>query len=113
LGGMERGERMIERTRYQASWGAWYVQVEFDDGRIVELKFKDEPKWEEVEKVALLLPPIEIPPAPKELVELTVDSAIAFLNEKLVEKVEVAKITEFITDKAVELKPIEPIKVVK
>lgn len=109
---------MKERTRYQASWGAWYVQVEFDDGRIVELKFKDEPKWEEVEKIALSLPPVEIPPAPKELVELTVDSAIAFLNEKLVEKVEVAKITEFITDKAMELTaveplPIDPIKVVK
>lgn len=40
-----------ERTRYQASWGAWYVQIEIG-GQIVELKFDHEPKWEEVEKVA-------------------------------------------------------------
>ena len=109
---------MKERTRYQASWGAWYVQVTMNDGQIVELKFDHEPKWEEVEKIALSLPPIEILPEPPQLVELTVDNAIQFLNEKLVEQVEAAKITEFITDKAVELKPveplpIEPIKVVK
>lgn len=109
---------MIERTRYQASLGAWYVQVTLDDGRIVELKFKDEPKREEVEKVALSLPPIEILPEPAQLVKLTVDNAIHFLNEKLAEQVEVEKITEFVTGKAVELKPIEPlpiepIKVVK
>jgi hypothetical protein len=50
---------MKEITRYQASWGAWYVQVLLDDGRRMELKFKEEPKPEEVEKVALAIPPAE------------------------------------------------------
>ena len=43
---------MKERTRYQASWGAWYVQVTMDDGQDVELKFDHEPTWAEVEPVA-------------------------------------------------------------
>lgn len=42
----------IERTRYQASWGAWYVQVQFDDGQIVELKFDHEPTSIEVDAKA-------------------------------------------------------------
>ena len=50
---------MKEITRYQASWGAWYVQVLLDDSRRMELKFKEEPKPEEVEKVALAIPPAE------------------------------------------------------
>ena len=50
---------MKEITRYQASWGAWYVQVLLDDGRRMELKFKEEPKPEEVEKVALAIRPAE------------------------------------------------------
>jgi len=105
---------MKEINRLQASWGAWYVQVLLDDGRRMELKFKEEPKQEEVEKVVLAIPPEEEVKMP-ELVELTVDNAISFLNEKLVEKVEVAKITSFITNKAGELTPadLEPIKVVK
>ena len=41
---------MKEITRYQASWGAWYVQVLLDDGRRMELKFKEEPKVEEVSR---------------------------------------------------------------
>ena len=101
---------MKEITRYQASWGAWYVQVLLDDGRRMELKFDHEPKPEEVEKVALVIPPEEEVKMP-ELVELTVDNAISFLNEKLIEKVEVAKITGFVAEKAVELKPIEPVLV--
>ena len=100
-----------ERTRYQASWGVWYVQVILDDGRMVELKFDNEPKAEEVEKVALSLPAVEILPEPPQLVELTVDNAISFLNEKMVTAVplDVAKITEFVSAKAVEIKPVEPI----
>lgn len=43
---------ITERTRYQASWGAWYVQVTMDDGQTVELKFDHEPTWAEVEPVA-------------------------------------------------------------
>lgn len=43
---------MNERTRYQASWGAWYVQMQFDDGQIVELKFNHEPGGAEVEAKA-------------------------------------------------------------
>ena len=108
---------MKEITRYQASWGAWYVQVLLDDGRRMELKFKEEPKPEEVEKVALAIPPEEEVKMP-ELVELTVDNAISFLNEKLVEAVptDISKITAFVAEKAVkpvEPLPIEPIKVVK
>ncbi len=101
---------MKEINRLQASWGAWYVQVLLDDGRRMELKFKEEPKPEEVEKVVLAIPPEEEVKMP-ELVELTVDNAISFLNEKLIEKVEVAKITSFVAEKAVELKPIEPVLV--
>lgn len=40
-----------ERTRYQASWGAWYVQIEID-GRVFELKFDHEPTAEEIEPIA-------------------------------------------------------------
>jgi len=105
---------MKEITRYQASWGAWYVQVILDDGRRMELKFKKEPKPEEVEKVALSLPPYEEVKQPQ-LVELTVDNAISFLNEKLANNEEKTKITSFVVERASELKPadLEPIKVVK
>ena len=103
---------MKERTRYQASWGTWYVQVTLDDGRIVELKFIDEPKPEEVEKVVLSLPPIEILPEPPQLVELTVDSAITFLTEKLASTdTDKDIITAFITEKAEAIKVVEPLPI--
>lgn len=102
---------MKERTRYQASWGAWYVQVTMDDGQIVELKFDHEPKPEMVDKQAQVIADSmaveKAKPAP--LVELTVDTAIAYLQEKLAEAVpeEVAKISEFAkTAPADEVKPI-------
>ena len=41
-----------ERTRYQASWGAWYVQIQFCTGEIVELKFDHEPTAQEIAPVA-------------------------------------------------------------
>jgi len=53
----------IERTRYQASWGAWYVQVQTDWG-IVELKFDKEPDAKTLDKVASGLQPPE-PPEPE------------------------------------------------
>ena len=40
-----------ERNRYQASWGAWYVQIELD-GQVVELKFAHSPTAEEIEPIA-------------------------------------------------------------
>lgn len=43
---------MKERTRYQASWGDWYVQIEFDNGQIIELKFDHEPTSIEVDAKA-------------------------------------------------------------
>lgn len=41
-----------EFRRYQASWGAWYVQIKFADGQIVELKFDHEPTPEEIYPIA-------------------------------------------------------------
>lgn len=85
---------MKEITRYQSSWGAWYVQV--DNGTRMELKFDHEPKIEEVEKLVLSMPVIE-EVKPPELVELTVDTAINYLQTKLAEAEpeDVAKISEF------------------
>ena len=40
-----------ERNRYQASWGAWYVQIEID-GQVTELKFKHSPSAEEIDPIA-------------------------------------------------------------
>lgn len=40
-----------ERNRYQASLGAWYVQIEID-GQIVELKFQHSPTDVEVDVIA-------------------------------------------------------------
>ena len=40
-----------ERNRYQASWGAWYVQIEID-GQVVELKFDHSPTTEEIDQIA-------------------------------------------------------------
>lgn len=37
-----------ERTRYQASWGDWYVQVEVD-GQVIEFRFDHFPTSEEVD----------------------------------------------------------------
>ena len=40
-----------ERTRYQASWGDWYVQIEID-GQICELRFGHPPTAEEIDPLA-------------------------------------------------------------
>jgi len=52
-----------ERNRYQASWGAWYVQVEID-GQNVELKFPHSPTAEEIEPIAQRVWESMQPPAP-------------------------------------------------
>jgi hypothetical protein len=52
-----------ERNRYQASWGAWYVQVEID-GQNVELKFQHSPTAEEIEPIAQQLLQSMQPPTP-------------------------------------------------
>ena len=41
-----------ERNRYQASWGAWYVQIQFGTGESVELKFNHSPSAAEIEPIA-------------------------------------------------------------
>ena len=41
-----------ERTRYQASWGDWYVQIQFETGEIVELKFDHQPTADEIQPLA-------------------------------------------------------------
>ena len=41
----------IEHNRYQASWGAWYVQIEID-GQNVELKFDHSPTNAEIDPIA-------------------------------------------------------------
>jgi hypothetical protein len=41
-----------ERTRYQASWGVWYVQIEYSTGQIVEFKFDHEPTVDEIQPIA-------------------------------------------------------------
>lgn len=46
-----------EITRYQASWGAWYVQVSLEDGRRLELKFEKEPDEKVIQKVVDSIPP--------------------------------------------------------
>jgi len=40
-----------ERNRYQASWGAWYVQIEID-GEVCELKFDHSPTAAEIDPLA-------------------------------------------------------------
>ena len=55
---------MKERTRYQASWGDWYVQIEFDNGQIIELKFGHEPTSIEVDARAREAWANTQPPAP-------------------------------------------------
>lgn len=40
-----------ERTRYQASWGAWYVQIELD-GEVCELRFDHSPTTAEIDPLA-------------------------------------------------------------
>ena len=52
-----------ERTRYQASWGAWYVQIELD-GQAVELKFDHSPSTEEIDPIAQQVCASMQPPAP-------------------------------------------------
>lgn len=55
---------MKERTRYLASWGDWYVQIEFDNGQIIELKFDHEPTSAEVEAKAQEVWTASQPPEP-------------------------------------------------
>lgn len=52
-----------ERNRYQASWGAWYVQIEIG-GHIVELKFGHSPTNAEIDLVAQQVWQSMQPPAP-------------------------------------------------
>ena len=52
-----------ERTRYQASWGAWYVQIEID-GQVVELKFDHSPTAAEIDPIAQQVWLSMQPPAP-------------------------------------------------
>ena len=53
-----------EQNRYQASWGAWYVQILFDSGERVELKFPHSPTAEEIEPIAQRVWESMQPPAP-------------------------------------------------
>jgi hypothetical protein len=59
----------IERTRYQASWGAWYVQVQFDNGQIVELKFDHNPTNAEIDQIAQQVWAAMQPPEPTIILE--------------------------------------------
>lgn len=52
-----------ERNRYQASWGAWYVQIVID-GQATELKFDHSPTAEEIEPIAQHIWQSMQPPAP-------------------------------------------------
>lgn len=49
---MEAGMTWTERTRYQASWGDWYVQIQFGTGEIIELRFDNEPTMQEIDPIA-------------------------------------------------------------
>lgn len=57
-----------ERNRYQASWGAWYVQIEID-GQVVELKFQHSPTAEEIEPIAQQVWQSMQPPEPTIILE--------------------------------------------
>lgn len=104
-----------ERMRYQASWGEWYVQIEFEDGQIMELKFAKSPDSKQLAiAVSKLQEIIANTPVvkPVELVELSVDNAIAYLEGQMASTDAKAKskITAFVTA----VKPVEPIvKVVR
>jgi len=52
-----------ERNRYQASWGAWYVQIEIG-GQIVELKFDHNPTNAEIDQIAQQVWAAMQPPEP-------------------------------------------------
>lgn len=52
-----------ERNRYQASWGAWYVQIEIG-GQIVELKFDHNPTFAEIDVIAQQVWASMQPPTP-------------------------------------------------
>ena len=52
-----------ERIRYQASWGDWYVQIEFEDGQIIELKFDNKPTNNEIDVKAKVIWESMQPPA--------------------------------------------------
>ena len=41
---------IMERARYQASWGDWYVQVELNE-EVIEFRFDKFPKSESIEAV--------------------------------------------------------------
>lgn len=57
-----------ERNRYQASWGAWYVQIEID-GQVVELKFDHSPSTEEIDPIAQQVWATMQPPEPTIILE--------------------------------------------
>jgi hypothetical protein len=57
-----------ERNRYQASWGAWYVQIEID-GQVVELKFQHSPSTEEIDPIAQQVWQSMQPPEPTIILE--------------------------------------------
>jgi hypothetical protein len=57
-----------ERNRYQASWGAWYVQVEID-GQNVELKFDHSPTFAEIDPIAQQVWQSMQPPEPTIILE--------------------------------------------
>lgn len=58
----------IERNRYQASWGAWYVQIEIG-GQIVELKFDHNPTNAEIDQIAQQVWAAMQPPGPTIILE--------------------------------------------
>lgn len=62
-----------ERTRYQASWGAWYVQINLD-GQVIELKFDHEPSTLEVDAKAQMVWESMQPPAPT--IELEAENGV-------------------------------------
>ena len=57
-----------ERTRYQASWGAWYVQIEIG-WQVVELKFDHSPTFAEIDPIAQQVWASMQPPAPAIILE--------------------------------------------
>jgi hypothetical protein len=58
-----------ERTRYQTSWGAWYVQIEYPNGQSVELKFDHSPTVAEIDPIAQQVWLSMLPPEPTIILE--------------------------------------------
>jgi hypothetical protein len=80
-----------EIRRYQASWGAWYVQVAMPWG-VVELKFAKEPDAKVLDAaVSKLVEPVPVKEEQREVI--TIDRAIEFLQTEYVKAVEVVEKT--------------------